>query len=205
MECVVKCDSQMTSRISSCFFFWSSSSGGSAVMSEGTKTSCENCLSVPSWKQIIRSVSSHQMAPTLAIIFVKKIFIGCAGPLLLHRLSLVVVSRGYSLLQCLGFSLRWSLLLWSTGSRSKGFSRCSSWALQHRLNSCGAWAYLFPSIWDLPGPGMETMSLWDLPGPGMETMSPAFSGRFFTIKPSGKPLTIILIEPHERICIESTT
>ena len=171
------------------------------------------------------------MAPTLAIIFVKKIFIGCAGPLLLHRLSLVVVSRGYSLLQCLGFSLRWSLLLWSTGSRSKGFSRCSSWALQHRLNSCGAWAYLFPSIWDLPGPGMETMSLWDLPGPGMETMSlwdlpgpgmetmslwdlpgpgmetmsPALSGRFFTIKPSGKPLTIILIEPHERICIESTT
>ena len=85
------------------------------------------------------------MAPTLAIIFFKKIFIGCAGPLLLHRLSLVVVSRGYSLLQCVGFSLRWSLLSWCTGSRSKGFSRCSSWALQHGLNSCGAWAYCSPA------------------------------------------------------------
>ena len=40
------------------------------------------------------------------------------------RLSLVVVSRGYSLLRCTGFSLRWLLLLWTTGSRHTGFSRC---------------------------------------------------------------------------------
>ena len=35
-------------------------------------------------------------------------------------LSLVVASGGYSSLQCAGFSLRWLLLLWSTGSRHTG-------------------------------------------------------------------------------------
>ena len=39
-------------------------------------------------------------------------------------LSLVAVSRGYSLLRCVGFSLRWLLLLRSTGSRHAGFSSC---------------------------------------------------------------------------------
>ena len=43
-----------------------------------------------------------------------------------RRLSLVAVSWGYS-----------SLLLWSTGSRRAGFSSCGSWALEHRLSSCG--------------------------------------------------------------------
>ena len=57
-----------------------------------------------------------------------------------HRLSLVVVSGGYSLLQCAGFSLQWLLWLQSTGSRCTGFSSCGLWALEHRLSSCGAWA-----------------------------------------------------------------
>ena len=39
-------------------------------------------------------------------------------------LSLVVASGGYSLLQCVGFSLQWLLLLRSTGSRCTGFSSC---------------------------------------------------------------------------------
>ena len=41
-------------------------------------------------------------------------------------LSLVVVSGGYSSLQCAGFSLWWLLLLWSTGSRRVGFSSCGT-------------------------------------------------------------------------------
>ena len=57
-----------------------------------------------------------------------------------HGLSLVVVSGGYSLLWCAGFSLRWLLLLQSTGSRRTGFSSCGLWALERRLSSCGAWA-----------------------------------------------------------------
>ena len=56
-----------------------------------------------------------------------------------HGLSLVVVSGSYSLLLCVGFSLQWLLLLRSTGSRCAGFSSCGTWALEHRLSSCGAW------------------------------------------------------------------
>ena len=53
-------------------------------------------------------------------------------------LSLFAESRGYSSLRCAGFSLRWLLLLRSTGSRSAGFSSCGSQALERRLSSCGA-------------------------------------------------------------------
>ena len=36
--------------------------------------------------------------------------------------------RGYSLLRCTGFSLRWLLLLQTTGSRCTGFSSCGTQA-----------------------------------------------------------------------------
>ena len=81
---------------------------------------------------------------------------GCVGSLLLCMgFSLVAASRGYSLLWCTGFSLRWLLLLPSMGSRSMGFSSCGTWAsvvvacrlssygmraLERRLSSCGTWA-----------------------------------------------------------------
>ena len=45
-----------------------------------------------------------------------------------HGLSLVAASRDYSSLQCTGFSLRWLLLLQSTGSRHVGFSSSGTWA-----------------------------------------------------------------------------
>ena len=45
-----------------------------------------------------------------------------------HWLSLVAVSGGYFSLQCPGFSLRWLLLLQSTGCRCTGFSSCGSWS-----------------------------------------------------------------------------
>ena len=54
---------------------------------------------------------------------------GCVGSSLLRAgFSLVVVSRGYSSLWCVGFSLRWLLLLRSTGSRRVGFSSCGTQA-----------------------------------------------------------------------------
>ena len=52
-------------------------------------------------------------------------------------LSLVAVRGGYSSLWCVGFSLRWLLLLRSTGSRRAGFGSCGSWGLERRLSSCG--------------------------------------------------------------------
>ena len=90
-----------------------------------------------------------------------------------HGLSLVVASGGYSLLWCVGFPSWWLLLLQSTGSRSVGFRSCGSRALERRLSSCGAWAQLLHSMWDLPGPGIEPMS-------------PALASRFLTTAPPGK-------------------
>ena len=88
-------------------------------------------------------------------------------------LSLVAASGGYSLLRCVGVSLRWLLLLRSTGSRHVGFSSCGSRALECSLSSCGAQASLFRGMWDLPGPGLEPVS-------------PALVGRFLTTEPPGK-------------------
>ena len=82
------------------------------------------------------SVFSKQLAPTgfQSTFFLKNkfilfiyfwlhwVFIAVRG------LSLVAVSRGYSLLWCTGFSLRWLLLLRSTGSRRAGVSSCGTWA-----------------------------------------------------------------------------
>ena len=90
------------------------------------------------------------------------------------RLSLVAVSRGYSSLQCTGFSLQWLLLLQSMGSRCVGFSSCGSRSLERRLSSCGARAQLLRSMWDLPGPGLEPVS-------------PALAGGFLITVPPGKP------------------
>ena len=66
-------------------------------------------------------------------------------------LSLVAASGGYSSLWWAGFSLRWLLLLWSTGSRhaasvvvTHGLSSCRSRALERRLSSCGARAWVAP-------------------------------------------------------------
>ena len=56
-----------------------------------------------------------------------------------------------------------------------GLSSWGSWALEHRLSSCG-------DSRGLVGDGM-----WYLPGPGIKSMSPALAGRFLTTEPPGKP------------------
>ena len=52
------------------------------------------------------------------------LFLAALGLCCCTRLSLVVVSGGYSSLQCADFSLQWLLLLQSMGSRHAGFSSC---------------------------------------------------------------------------------
>ena len=61
-----------------------------------------------------------------------------------------------------------------------GYGSCGSQALEHRLNSCGAQAYL-------------VRGMWDLPGSGIKPMSPASAGGFFTTEPPGKPLSSLLL------------
>ena len=47
-------------------------------------------------------------------------------------------------------------------------------ALELRLNSCGPWALLL-------------CSMWNLPGPGIEPVSPTLAGEFLSTAPPGSP------------------
>ena len=85
-------------------------------------------------------------------------------------LSLVVLSRGYSLLRGPGFSLPWLLLLQSTGSR-----RSSSVIVVPGL-SCPAAYVIFP-------------------GPRIKPMPLALAGRFLTTRPPEKALYVRLLIP----------
>ena len=97
-------------------------------------------------------------------------------------LSLVAMSRGYSLLLCCsawasrcgdGFSLWWRLLIAEHQLWVTGFSSCSLRALECRLSSVVH--------------RLRSSSIWDLPGPGIEPMTPALADSFLTTRPAGKP------------------
>ena len=83
---------------------------------------------------------------------------------------------------CGGFSCCGARALgaWASVVVACGLSSCGSQAVERRLSSCGAWAYLLHGMWDLPGPGLEPMS-------------PALAGGFLTTEPPGKPLISIFI------------
>ena len=91
-----------------------------------------------------------------------KFILGYAGSSLLHGLFSSCTKWG--LFSC---CRAWAL-------KHMGLSSYGSWALEHRLNSCGTWAYLFHSMLALPGSRIKPMS-------------PALAGWFFTTKPPGKP------------------
>ena len=90
---------------------------------------------------------------------------GFIGSLLLHKLSTVVVSEGYSSLQGAGFSLQWLLLLPSMDSQAREPQQ-----LQHRGPVIVLKLKLLQGIWDLPGSGIEPIS-------------PALAGRPLSILP----------------------
>ena len=90
-----------------------------------------------------------------------------------------------ALLRCTSFSLQ-CLPLWSTGSRQAGFSSWSMWAqwsdlqaLEHKLSSCGAWAWL-------------PHGMWNLPRLGIKPRSPAVGGGPSTTGPPGKSAMMLL-------------
>ena len=80
---------------------------------------------------------SNNVSPTFLFILFLFIF-GCVGSLLLRGLSVVAANGGYFSLWCAGFSLRWILLLGSTGSRRAGFSSCGLRASV--VVACGLWS-----------------------------------------------------------------
>ena len=87
------------------------------------------------------------------------------------RLSLVVASRKYSSLHCMGRSLRW-LLLWSTDSGVHGLRGCGSQVRERGLGSCGTQAQLL-------------CSMWNHSRPGIEPTLPALASRFLSTLPAG--------------------
>ena len=95
-------------------------------------------------------------------LFIIYLFMAAMGLGAARRLSLVVASGVYSLLRCMGFSLWWLLLLWSTGSRVwrlQELWHVGSVPVAHRL-SCPH------GLWDLLGPGIKPVSLctvWRIP------------------------------------------
>ena len=109
-------------------------------------------------------------------------------------LSLVAVSRGYSSLHGLLIAVAsrcgiWALGAWALVVVARGLSSCGTYAVECRLSSCGAWAWLL-------------CGMWDLPRPRLEPMSPALTGGFLTTGPPGKKTIFYMcIVYHLPICI----
>ena len=74
--------------------------------------------------------------PKRYVFFFKLFILGCTGSLVHAGFSLVAVSKGYSNVVVRG----------------------ACFVEEHRLSSCGTWAQLPCSMWDLPGPEKEPVS-----------------------------------------------
>ena len=93
-----------------------------------------------------------------------------------HRLSLVVVSRGYSLAV-----VQWLLLLRSPGSRGRGFNSCSTWAQQSWLVAQGHMGSVVVAH------GLSCSAVYGIfPDQGSNLLSPVLSDRFLSAMPPGK-------------------
>lgn len=101
---------------------------------------------------------------------------------LLYIQFYLCILAGLGLCFCVGYPLlaMCRILLWTAGSRTHGLGSCGSQALEHRLNSCGAWVQLLRDMWDLPRTGIEPMS-------------PALVGRFLTTEPPEKPCALFFV------------
>ena len=103
---------------------------GSLTFRQAEEHTQSALMQITNYIQFINLQFSSRKNFFLIYLFYLFYFFGCIRSLLLRGLSLVAASGGYSSLWCVGFSLRWLLLLWSTGSRRVGFSSCGLWAQQ---------------------------------------------------------------------------
>ena len=112
---------------------------------------------------------------------------GCVGSSLL-RVGFLQLWRAETTLHCGvqasycgGFSFCRALALgtWASVVAACRLNSCGSWALQHRLSSCGTLAQLLRCMWDLPRPGPEPVSC-------------ALAGGVLTTESPGKSLTYLL-------------
>ena len=131
-------------------------------------------------KTVTRITGSAESGFSCLFFFFLLFRFGCAGSSLLPVFSScgewgLLCSCGVQASHCSGFSCCrvWVLGTQTSVIAARGLS-CSSWALEHRLNSRRAQALLLQGMWNLPGSGIEPVF-------------PALAGRFFTTEPPGKP------------------
>ena len=79
----------------------------------------------------------------------------------------------------MGFSLVAGSGGYSLVAKCRLLTMVAPLGVEHRLNSCGTWAWLL-------------CGMWDIPGPGIEPVSHALTGAFFTTEPPGKPPSLTL-------------
>ena len=92
-------------------------------------------------KQILNHCATREVPCFTFFFFCNKFTYWLCWVFLAGRgLSLAAVRGDHSLLQCMDLSLRWSLSLWSTGSRHEGFSSCGMRAQQLWLTDSRAQA-----------------------------------------------------------------
>ena len=102
------------------------------------------------------------------ILFICLFIFGCTESSLLCKAFLQLWCKGATVhcgawaSHCRGFSCCRAQAL-----ERAGFSSCSGWALKHRLRTCGLWAQLPLSMWDLPRPRIK----------------PALQGKLLTTRP----------------------
>ena len=115
----------------------------------------------------------------------KKIFViifGCGGSSLLRELFSGCGKQGLFLIAVCRLLIAVASLVAEHGLQgtqasvivARGLSSCSSWAPEHRLDSCSTWACV-PQ---------------HLPRPGIKPMFSALADRFLTIEPPGKPCLV---------------
>ena len=102
----------------------------------------------------------------------------CMGFLQLQRVGATLHCSAWAS-HCGGFSYcrAQTLGMRASVAVAHGLSSCGMRALERRLSSCGSWTQLF-------------CGMWDLPGPGLESMSSALAGGFLTTVPPGKPYVL---------------
>ena len=82
---------------------------------------------------------------------------------------------------CPGFSL-----VVAHGLLLHGFCCCGAWALGYAGFSSGGPQALEHRYGSCVVPAQLLRGMWDLPGPGIESVPPTLAGGFFTTEPLGK-------------------
>ena len=106
-----------------------------------------------------------------------------------HGLSLVAASRGYSSLQCVGFSLRWLLLWRSTGSRAQASVVVAHWL------SCSTTCGIFLDQGSNPCPLHWQADSLPLRHQGSPTLC-ILKKKFFSNVTKFKVVSVFAVEDH---------